>query len=94
MHGKMRCAVGLAAVALLAVGCSRSLDASGLERGLAGDLTDEFDTSYTVNCPDAVTAEKGNGFLCSAQGEDGTELMLQITQTDDDASVTYEIVEG
>jgi hypothetical protein len=94
MDGKTRSAVGLAAVAVLAVGCSRSIETSGLERALAGDLADEFDTAYTVNCPHEMTEEDGDDILCSARGEDGTELMLQITQTDEDASVTYEIVEG
>ena len=94
MQGRVRRAIGLAAVALVTVGCSASIDVPDLEGRIAGDLRDEFNVSYTVTCPDGVEAEEGNDFACSADGEDGTELTLQITQTDDDASVTYEIVEG
>jgi hypothetical protein len=94
MQGRIRRAAGLAAVAVLAVGCSRSIDVPDLEQRLGGDLQKELNIAYTVDCPDDVEAEKGNDFVCSAEGEDGTELTLQITQTDDDASVTYEIVEG
>jgi hypothetical protein len=94
MQGRVRHAVGLAAVATLTVSCSASIDVPDLEGRIAGDLRDEFNVSYTVSCPGDVEAKQGNDFVCSADGEDGTELTLQITQTDDDASVTYEIVEG
>jgi hypothetical protein len=94
MQGSVRRAAGFAAVAVLAVGCTRSIDVSDLEERLAGDLRDELDVAYTVRCPEDVEARKGNDFVCSAEGEDGSELTLRLTQTDDDASVTYEIVEG
>jgi uncharacterized protein DUF4333 len=94
MQGRVRRAVGLAAVAVLAVGCSKSIDVPDLEQRLAGELQAELNIAYTVNCPDEVEAKKGNDFVCSAKGEDGTDLTLRITQTDDNASVTYEIVEG
>ena len=94
MQGKVRRAVGLAAVGVLAGGCARSVDVPDLERRLSGDLRDEFDTAYAVDCPDAVALAARIGFACSARGEDGTVLTLQITTTGHDASVTYEIVEG
>jgi hypothetical protein len=47
-----------------------------------------------VSCPDDVEVGRGNDFACSAEGADGTTLTLRMTQVDDEASVTYEIVEG
>jgi Domain of unknown function (DUF4333) len=84
----------LASLALIATACTDRIDVPGLESRLAADLQAQYSTSFTVSCPDDVEVGKGNDFECAAEGEDGTTLTLQMTQVDDEASVTYEIVEG
>ena len=86
--------LALASLAMIATACTDRIDIPSLETRLAQDLEAQYQTSFTVTCPDDVEVGKGKDFRCSASGEDGTSLTLQMTQVDDHASVTYEIVEG
>jgi hypothetical protein len=83
----------VAAMALLAVGCTRTLDKQGLEAQLAGDLQSSG-TDYMVRCPDGVKAEAGATFQCTATGPDGATLSITVTQTDDQGNVTWEVTDG
>ena len=83
-----------ASLAVIATACTDRIDVPGLEERLAQDLRAQYETSFTVSCPDQIDVGKGNDFRCTAEGDDGTTLTLQMTQVDDHASVTYEIVEG
>jgi hypothetical protein len=86
--------LALASLLLVASACSDRIDVPGLEARLAEDLQAQYETTFDVSCPDDVDVGKGNDFRCTATGRDGTSLTLQMTQVDDHASVTYEIVEG
>ena len=86
----------LALVPLLLLGsaCTDRIDVPGLETRVAQDLRSQYETAFSVSCPDDIEVGKGKNFECTARGEDGTTLTLRMTQVDDRASVTYEIVEG
>lgn len=86
--------VAVASLALAATGCTDRIDVPGLEARLAQDLRSEYDMAFTVACPDDVEVGKGKNFRCTAEAADGTTLVLDMTQIDDEASITYEIVEG
>lgn len=86
--------LALASLTVIATACTDRIDIPGLETRLAQDLRAEYQTAFTVSCPDDVEVGKDNNFECTAEGEDGTSVTLQMTQVDDRASVTYEIVEG
>ena len=81
-------------MALATTGCTDRIDVPGLETRLAQDLRAEYDTAFTVSCPEDVEVGKGRNFRCTAEGADGTTLTLQMTQVDDAASITYEIAES
>ena len=86
--------LALAALAMAAAACTDRIDVPGLETRVAQDLRSQYETAFTVSCPDDIEVGKGKNFECTAEGEDGTTLTLRMTQVDDEASVTYEIVEG
>jgi hypothetical protein len=86
-------------VAMLAIagGCTRTktLDGQGLDETLANDLSQKLNVQgFTVSCPDDVPAEAGGTFQCTATNPDGTQITLQVTQTDDQGNVTYEVTGG
>ena len=86
--------LALASLAVLATACTDRIDIPSLETRLAQDLQAQYQTSFTVACPDDVEVGTGKDFRCTATGDDGTSLTLQMKQVDDHATVTYEIVEG
>ncbi len=80
--------VALSALALLAAGCTRVLDKSGLEAQLAADLQ-ASGPALTVRCPDGVKAQVGATFQCTATDPDGSSFTITVTQTDDQGNVTW-----
>ena len=86
--------LALASLAVVAAACTDRIDMPGLESRLAQDLQAEYETIFAVTCPEEDEVGKGKNFDCTAVGYDGTTVTLQLTQVDDRASVTYEIVEG
>ena len=86
--------LGVATLALVSAACTDHIDVPALETRLGQDLEAQYPTAFTVTCPDDVEVGTGRDFTCTARGDDGTALTLRMTQVDDHASVTYEIVEG
>jgi hypothetical protein len=89
----------LLVVAMLAIagGCTRTktLDGPGLDQAIATNLSKELNVQgFTVACPDDVPAEAGGTFQCTATNPDGTQITLQVTQTDDHGTVNYEVAGG
>lgn len=82
----------LAAIVVLAAGCSQPLDVAGLESQLQTQLEKEFDTKgLTVTCPDDVKAEAGSTFECQASDATGATVVITVTQTDDQGHVTWKV---
>ena len=86
--------LALVPLSLLGSACTDRIDVPGLETRVAQDLRSQYETAFSVSCPDDIEVGKGKNFECTARAEDGTTLTLRMTQVDDRASVTYEIVEG
>ncbi len=86
--------LALASLMLVAAACRDRIDVADLETRVAQDLRTQYQTTFDVACPDDVEVGKGTDFECTATGADGTSLTLRMTQVDDQASVTYDIVEG
>lgn len=80
--------VALAAVAALAVGCTKILDKRGLETQLATEVQ-QNGPALTVHCPDGVKAQAGATFQCTATATDGSSFALTVTQTDAKGNVSW-----
>jgi hypothetical protein len=73
---------------------TRTLEASELNQRIATDMQAKklADEGVVVSCPDDVPAEAGRTFDCTGTNPDGTTLTIEVTQTDDQGSVTYKVV--
>jgi hypothetical protein len=82
-------------LALAAVACSKTLDSGGLETELGTQLNTRLETTgITVDCPDDLKAETGNEFVCTGTVSTGETLTINVTQTDDEGNVTWEVVDA
>jgi Domain of unknown function (DUF4333) len=83
------------AVVTLVGGCSRTktLDGEQLDQMIASDMQTKLNLQgVTVSCPDDVPAEAGRTFQCTATGQDGAAMTIEVTQTDDQGRITYKVV--
>ena len=90
MRVRFAAGVALVGVALMAAGCTRTLDKSGLETQLATALSSSG-PALTVDCPDGVKAEAGATFQCTAKDPSGSTVSINVTQTDDKGNVTWTV---
>jgi Domain of unknown function (DUF4333) len=82
----------LVAVALVAVGCTKSLDTSNLESTLKSQLESQLSASgLTVSCPDNIKVETGATFECTATDPSGQSITIEVTQKDDQGNVTWKV---
>ena len=85
--------VALALALASLAGCKREIDKDKAERSLASALADHgFDA--TVTCPSGRPVKKGDMFTCDAVEKDGRKLTINVTQEDDDGTVTYRAADG
>ncbi len=86
----------LLCVAAAAVACSKSLDTEGLETELAAQLNTQLETTgITVDCPEDVEPRnRAREFECTGTVPDAGTITIQVTQTDDDGHVTWEVVDA
>ena len=83
------------ALIVAAAACSKTLDTTELEGSLKDQLETQLDVSgLTVDCPDDIEAAAGDTFRCTATGSDGSEATIEVTQTDDQGNLTWEIVDA
>jgi hypothetical protein len=84
---------GLAAAALLA-GCGTTLllNDANLESSIASWIEQQGAGTSTVTCPDDRPLQQGDVFECQAVLADGQTVTLQVTQTDNNGNVTWDIV--
>ncbi len=82
----------VAAAFLLLVGCSQTLDIAKAEEEIQAGIEEQTGASVTsVDCPDDVPLEEGNSFTCDVQGDDGSTGTVDVTQTDDEGTVRWEL---
>lgn len=93
-------ALGFAA-ALSLTACSASvstgpteLDVTKLETTIATGMQEQLELSAepTVTCPDTISIQKDAVTTCTAE-LDGETVDVQVTQTDDQGNVNWEVVQ-
>lgn len=94
MHVRFARAAALLMVALVAGGCTKSLDTSSLETTLQSQAATQLGLDdLTVSCPDNVKVESGATFDCTATSADAG-FTLTVTQTDEQGTVTWKVVDA
>ncbi|MGE5227472.1 MAG: DUF4333 domain-containing protein [Planctomycetaceae bacterium] len=84
--------IGACLLALVAVGCTRTLDTKGLEAQIQQILADRGGPKVSqVSCPEGIKVQQGESFDCTATGE-GSTWTIRVTQADDQGKVNIEIV--
>ena len=84
----------VAALAVLAAGCTATLDVDGLESQIMAGIQDQVEVEIdAVDGPDEITAEAGATFECTASAPDGSTATVTVTQDDDQGNVTWEVTE-
>jgi hypothetical protein len=85
-------AVSLAAAGLLFLsGCSTSIDVDTLEQSVQTGLGEQLGGEWTVQCPDSMEVQAGLTTNCMATSADGEAIDVNVTQTDDQGNVTWEV---
>lgn len=85
----------LAALVIAAAACTKTLDTDGLEGDLRSQAEEEYNITLTsVDCPADIEVEAGGTFTCDAKQESGPTLTLQVTQSDDQGTVAWEIIDA
>lgn len=70
----------------------RTLRTDQLERRLSRDLVETLGVpGIRVSCPSDVEIRRGDTFVCVATAPNGDRLRIEVTQVDDDGSVTWEL---
>ena len=76
-------AAGLA-LALIAAGCSKTVDSGQMESDLRDQLSQQANVDpekVSVDCPDGEKAEEGNKFDCTLTAPNGDEVTVNVTIT-------------
>jgi hypothetical protein len=86
--------VAIAAVFALAACGEEVLDVDKGESEVAPELERQTGTrSVSVDCPEEVEIEDGGTFECGVSTEGGVEAKVEVTQTDDEGNVRWELVQ-
>lgn len=84
---------GVAVAFLLSAVASRTLlDTANVEQQIAESLSQSSGLTTTVVCPDEVTVAAGDTFTCTATTDDGRTAQIEVTQDDDQGTVTWTVV--
>jgi hypothetical protein len=83
----------LLAVTALSYGLSRPRITTKLvEQQIAQSIADQVGSPAVVTCPDSVDAGAGIAFTCDVSVEGGKTATVKVTQTDDQGTVTWDVV--
>jgi hypothetical protein len=87
-------ATGLALVAAGLGACGESkLDTDRAEAAIRSGITRQTGVKIdSVRCPGDVKASKGNTFRCVATATNGQRARVEVTQRDDEGSVSWRLV--
>ena len=71
------------------------LDTDELEGELMTQIESQIDsTKVTVDCPADVVLEEGGTFECSGEDASGATFTVQVSQSDDQGNVTWEVTDA
>jgi hypothetical protein len=78
---------------LMLTGCSGSstLDGSTLQDELTTQIGQQLGGTWTVACPSAEPIKQGGTFTCTATDSAGAAQTVDVTQTDDQGNISWEI---
>jgi ornithine carbamoyltransferase len=88
--GAIAVAIATAGVMLLS-GCSTTIDVGTLESSVQTGLAEQLGGEWTVQCPDSMEVQAGLTTNCMATSAAGETLEVNVTQTDDQGNVTWEV---
>jgi uncharacterized protein DUF4333 len=91
---RARLAVGLALVAVAVAACGENkLDTERAESAIRAGITRQTGVKIaSVRCPDDVEARQGDTFRCLARASNGQRARVEVTQRDDEGSVSWRLV--
>jgi hypothetical protein len=89
-------ATGLALIAVAAGACGENkLDTERAEAAIRTGITRQTGVKIeSVRCPDEVEAAQGDTFRCLARASNGQRARVEVTQRDDEGSVSWRLVRG
>jgi hypothetical protein len=68
------------------------LDMEELEENIDTEFESQTGVALTsIDCPEEMDQEEGLNFTCDVTTEDGDELVIDVTQTDDEGNVEWEL---
>ena len=87
-------ALGLALAAAAVGACGQSkIDTERAEAAIRAGITRQTGVKIdSVRCPDEVEARKGETFRCLARASNGQRARVEVTQRDDEGSVSWRLV--
>jgi hypothetical protein len=87
-------AAGLALALALVGGCGKELDVSKPEQAIKREVERDYRVAVDdVSCPEDVTAERGATFQCVVGLRAGDRLTANVTQTDAEGALEFELAE-
>ena len=95
-------AAPLAGALLLLTGCQasvevgdRMVDTEDAETQIADQLEEQVgQRPASIECPEDMKAEEGQTYTCVLTAEDGTELDVAVTMTDDEGNFDIEVLDN
>jgi hypothetical protein len=86
--------VVMGAVFVLAACGDEMLDVDKVESEVAPEIERQTGTrDVAVDCPDDVEIEEGATFECGVSAAGGVEAKVEVTQSDDEGNVVWELVQ-
>jgi hypothetical protein len=87
-------AIAPAAVTVSVVACGDAkLDTDRAESAIRAGITRQTGVKIdSVRCPDEVEAKQGETFRCVARASNGQRARVEVTQRDDEGSVSWRLV--
>jgi hypothetical protein len=85
---------GLLLLCAATVGCGESkLDTDQAESAIRVGITRQTGVKIdSVRCPDDVKVRRGDTFRCTARASNGQRAAVEVTQRDDEGSVSWRLV--
>jgi hypothetical protein len=86
-------AVGLALAGAVSACGQSKLDTERAEAAIGAGITRQTGVKIdSVRCPDEVEARQGETFRCLARASNGQRARVEVTQRDDEGSVSWRLV--
>jgi hypothetical protein len=87
-------AIGLALITVGVGACGQNkLDTDRAEAAIRAGITRQTGVKIdSVRCPDDVEARQGDTFRCVARASNGQRARVEVTQRDDEGSVSWRLV--